>query len=65
MANSKDLKAFIIILRIYKLLPVIYFIIFYYYRAYIFIFIEKYSLDFVTGRVACKQIVPKDERTID
>ena len=49
MANSEDLKGFITVPGIYKLLLAIYFIILYYYRAYIFTFTEGYSLHLVGG----------------
>ena len=49
MVNSKDLKGFITVPRIYKLLPAIYFIILYRYQAHIFTFIEGYSLNLVEG----------------
>ena len=53
MADSETPKGFIIIPGIYKLLPAIYSTILYYYRAYIFTFMEKYSLDLVGSMLIC------------
>ena len=53
MADSEDPEGLITVLGIYKLLPAIYFIILYYYRAYIFIFAEGYSLDLIGSMLIC------------